>query len=139
MFNQSNREEHLSYFGLPLTNQDLLRIWVHKIGRTSLAQNKSTWIFSDHFIPAAKSKLRPYKYPTQNLLTTSHTTPARPRKPPQPRTVPEPSNESESDEQDAPERRSIRIRVCDDSQAEIAHLKDTVRLWRQRLYSFRKL
>ena len=62
------------------------------------------------------------------MPTRSHTTPARLSKPPKPRTVPEPSPETDSDKQDAPEHKSIGIQVCDDSQAEIPHHKDTVRV-----------
>ena len=125
--NRSNREAHLSYFSLPLTNKRLLKIWVHKIGRTNLQRNSTTRVCSDHFVLAAKRKLRPDEYPTQNLPTRSHTTPARPRKPPRPRTVPEPFSETDSDEQDTPERRSIGIQVCDDSPVKITYLKDTVK------------
>ena len=112
---------------LPLTNKRLLKIWVHKIGRTSLLRNSTTWVCSDHFVLAAKRKLRPDEFPTQKSPTRSHTTPARPRKPPKPRIVPEPFSETDSDEQDTPERRSIGIQVCDDSTVEITYLKETVK------------
>ena len=124
----SNRSKtHLTYFSLPLTNKRLLKIWVHKNGRTNLQRISTctTPVCSHHFVSAAKRKLRPDEYPTQNLPTRSHATPARPRKLPKPTTVPEPSPETDSDEQDTPECRSIGIQVCDDSQVEITYLKDT--------------
>ena len=34
--NRSDRETHLSYHCLPLTNKKLLQVWVHNIGRKNL-------------------------------------------------------------------------------------------------------
>ena len=86
--NRSNRETELSYFGLPLSNKKLLRIWVHKIRRTNLPLNQNTRICSNHFVSAAKRKLRPGEYPTLNLPLPSHTKVVKPRKSPKVRAVP---------------------------------------------------
>ena len=88
-YNRSNRETELSYFGLPLTNKRLLKIWVYKIGRTNLPVNANTRVCSNHFVSAAKRKLRPDEYPTLNLPNRSDTRSVTLRKAPKVRVIPE--------------------------------------------------
>ena len=93
--NRSNREVYRSYFGLPLYNKVLLKMWIHKIGRENLPINTNTRIFSDHFVSAAKRKLRPDEYPTLSLPVHSHATTTKPRRPPTVRTPESPSVDSD--------------------------------------------
>ena len=128
--NRSNRDTTVSYFGLPLKNKPLLKVWIHKIGRQNLPLNSNTRICSNHFVSATKRKLRPDEYPTINLPQRSHTTVVRPRKPPKTRTIPEPPSEtSDSEEADMVEcesKTSVGTQVCDGSKELIEQLKETV-------------
>ena len=98
--NRSNRDTAISYFGLPLKNKSLLRVWIHEIGRENLPLNNNTRICSSHFVSAAKRKLRPDEYPTMNLPQRSHATVVKPRKPPKTRTIPKPLSETSDGEED---------------------------------------
>lgn len=45
--NHSDRERHLTYHSLPLKNVSLLRIWIHKIGRSNLPINSNSRVCSE--------------------------------------------------------------------------------------------
>lgn len=79
---RSDRETHLSFHALPLTNKSLLKRWIHQIGRTNLPINSSTRVCSRHFRNSRGRKLRRDEYPTENLpqLATRVSTPT-PRRP----------------------------------------------------------
>ena len=97
--NRSNREVEVSYFKLPLNNKPLLKTWIHKIRWKNLPLNANTRICSDHFVSAAKRKLRPDKFPTLGLPVRSHVTITKPRKPHTVRAISEPPSESSSKEE----------------------------------------
>jgi hypothetical protein len=78
--NRSDRETTLSYFGLPLKDKQLLKIWINKIGRSNLPLTKSSRVCSSHFVYATQRRLRVDEYPTINLPVL--TTPIRKRKSP---------------------------------------------------------
>ena len=79
---RSERETHLSFHALPLSNKSLLKRWIHQIGRTNLPINSSTRVCSRHFRCSLGRKLRRDEYPTENLpqLATRVSTPT-PRRP----------------------------------------------------------
>ena len=62
-------------------------MWIHKIGRSNLAQKSNTRVCSDHFLNSRGRKLRQDEFPTQKLpkLTTSKASPKK-RKSPKRRT-----------------------------------------------------
>ena len=127
--NRSNREVNRSYFGLPLHNKVLLKTWIHKIGRENLPINANTRICSDHFVSAAKRKLRPDEYPTLSLPVRSHATTTKPRRPPTVRTIPESPSEDSDEEvsliaEDS--TKSVAIQASDGSLEVIEMLKGTV-------------
>ena len=129
--NRSNRDTAISYFGLPLKNKSLLRVWIHKIGRENLPLNNNTRICSSHFVSAAKRKLRPDEYPTMNLPQRSHATVVKPRKPPKTRTIPKPLSETSDSEEDMVDldcqsKISVGTQVSDGSEDLIERLKETV-------------
>lgn len=129
--NRSNRETELSYFGLPLKNKALLKVWMQKIWRDNLPLNNNTRIFSEHFVSASKRKLRPDEYPSLKLPQASHTTIFKLRKPPKQRTVPERSTETSSNEEDIPDEddriNNIGTQANDGSKKLIEQLKETVK------------
>ena len=85
----SDRECYLSYFSLPLQNKPLLKVWIHRIGRSNLPVNASTRICSQHFIKAERRLLRRDEAPTENLpQLRTHVTPPVRRKPPKERQAP---------------------------------------------------
>jgi len=92
-------ETELSYFGFSFTNKKLLKVWVYKISQTNLPVNVNTRVFSNHFVSAAKGKLRPDEYPTLNLPIRSHTRSVMPRKAPKVRVIPEAIPTETSDEE----------------------------------------
>ena len=102
--NRSDRESHLSFFGLPLKKKALLKQWIHLIGRKNLPVNSHTRICSCHFEHAAGRRLRPDEVPSLYLpvLTTSRNKMA-PRRPPRQRPfvhiVPDTNSEDSTDEQ----------------------------------------
>ncbi len=55
--NRSDRESHLSYFGLPLKNKSLLKKWIHVVCRKNLLINSNTKICSEHFVNAHGRRL----------------------------------------------------------------------------------
>ena len=71
--NCSNRNTSVSFYALPLKNKKLLKIWIHKIGKSNLPINKSTRICSDHFVNAAGRRLRLDEYPLINIPILSTT------------------------------------------------------------------
>ena len=75
--NRSDRERNLSYFGLPLQNQRLLKLWIHQIGRTNLPVNGSTRICSRHFQNATGRKLRTDEAPSERLPKSVRAAPSR--------------------------------------------------------------
>ena len=74
---RSDRETHLPFHALPLSNKALLKRWVHQIGRTNLPINPSTRVCSRHFKNSHGRKLRCDECPTENLpqLATRVSTP----------------------------------------------------------------
>lgn len=98
---RSDRERHLSFFGLPLKNKSVLRQWVHLIGRKNLPINSHTRICSSHFIQATGRLLRPDEVPSQNLpvLTTSASM-LTPRRPPRERPFESVSLRTDSEDHD---------------------------------------
>ena len=70
------------YYGLPLKNKNLLKEWIHKIGRKNLPLNSSTRICSDHFLNASGRLLRKSEAPSQNLPLVRKNCPASKRKSP---------------------------------------------------------
>ena len=127
--NRSNREVNRSYFGLPLHNKVLLKTWIHKIGRENLPINANTRICSDHFVSAAKRKLRPDEYPTLSLPVRSHATTTKPRRPPTVRTIPESPSEDSDEEVSliaGDSTKSVAIQASDGSLEVIEMLKGTV-------------
>lgn len=82
---RSDRETHLSYFGLPLRDKKLLKLWIHRIGRTNLPVNGSTKVCSCHFQNATGRRLRPDESPSVNLPKPS--TPGASRRPPRARSL----------------------------------------------------
>ena len=75
--NRSDREAHLSYFGLPLKNKTLLKRWVHVICRKNLPLNKNTRICSEHFVNARGRRLYPNEAPSLLLPCSTKTKKAR--------------------------------------------------------------
>ena len=59
--NRSDREFHLSYHRLPLKNNHVLKVWIHRIARKNLLLNESTRVCS--------RKLRSDEVPTLKLPT----------------------------------------------------------------------
>lgn len=67
---RSDRESHLSYFGLPLKEKMLLKQWVHI---KNLPLNRNMKICSEHFVNACGRRLYPGKVPSLLLPTPSRT------------------------------------------------------------------
>lgn len=65
--NRSDRDSHLSYHRLPLKNKQILKQWIHKIGRTNLPLNDSTRVCSEHFVNSKGRMLQPGEIPTLKL------------------------------------------------------------------------
>ena len=80
--NRSDRESHLSYHRLPLKNNSVLKIWIHKIGRKNLPLNESTRVCSEHFVNSRGRMLRSDEVPTLKLPTLpTQVTPTSSRRP----------------------------------------------------------
>ena len=79
---RSDRDTHLSFHALPLSNKVLLKRWIHQIGRKNLPINTSSRVCSRHFINSYFQVLSPDEYPTENLphlpTKVSIPTPRRP-------------------------------------------------------------
>ena len=93
--------------------------------------NTNTRICSDHFVSAAKRKLRPDEFPTLNLPMSSHTTITKPRKSPTVRSILELPSENSSKEaeenlveQDT--KMSVGTQASDGLEKVIEELKGTV-------------
>ena len=83
----------------------------------------------DHFVSAAKRKLRPDEFPTLGLPVRSHVTITKPRKPPTVRAILEPPSESSSEEESLAEpntKVNVGMQASDGSQQEIKELKGTI-------------
>ena len=78
--NRSDREGHLSFFRLPLTNKSLLKVWIHRIGRKNLRLNANTRICSEHFKAATKRQLQSDEYLTLRLPVLATTVKMKQRK-----------------------------------------------------------
>ena len=79
---RSDRDKHLSFHTLPLSNKVLLKRWIHQIGRKNLPINASSRVCSKHFINSHFRLLRPDEYPTQNLpQLPTHVSVPTPRRP----------------------------------------------------------
>ena len=63
----SFRETHLSFFTLPLKRKQLLKQWVHAIGRKNLPVNSHTRVCSDHFVEANRRLFRLNEVPSLGL------------------------------------------------------------------------
>ncbi len=95
--NQSDHESHLSYHRLPLKNKQVLKIWIHKIGRKQLPLNESTRVCSEHFVNSNGRMLRSDETPTLNLPTLPTRAAPNPSRRPLIRyTLPESTNQLES-------------------------------------------
>ena len=81
--NRSDRDTNRTYHCLPLKNHQLLRVWIHKIGRSNLPLKSNTRICSDHFAKSRGRKLRVDEYPTLGLpkLPTRKTSPQKRKAP----------------------------------------------------------
>ena len=64
---RSNKDKHLSFHALPLSNKTLLKRWIQLIGRKNLPINSNSRVCSKHFNNSHSRVLRPDEYPTQNL------------------------------------------------------------------------
>ena len=107
----------------------MLKTWIHKIRQENLPVNTNTRIRSDHYVSAAKRKLRPDEYPTQSLPVRSHATTTKHRRPPTVRTIPEsPSEDSDEEVSLIAEdnTKSLAIQASDGSLEVIEMLKGTV-------------
>ena len=62
------KQTSLSYFELPLKWKDVLKKWVHRIGRKNLSINKETCVCSEHFVNAARRLLRIAEVPSLKLF-----------------------------------------------------------------------
>ena len=51
---QIDQKKHL-FYGLPLKNKKLLKVWIHKIGRKNLPINRNSRVCSDYFIHGLNS------------------------------------------------------------------------------------
>ena len=114
---RSDRDHHLSFHCLPLTNKPLLKQWLHQIGRKNAPVNKNSRVCSKHFSRSHLRKLRPDEYPTEHLpkLATRVTT-ATPRRPLLCRLLRE-NEDDESDDSDRieePPTREIGVNTEDD-------------------------
>ena len=65
--NRSDRETHLTFHRLPLKRKELLKEWIHKIGRKNLPLNPSTRVCSEHFVNSRGRMLRSDEVPSVNL------------------------------------------------------------------------
>ena len=65
--NRSDRETHLSYHRLPLKRKNILKEWIHKVGRVNLPLNESTRVCSEHFVKSTGRMLQPNEVPSQKL------------------------------------------------------------------------
>ena len=65
--NESTKQTSLSYFKLPMKRKDVLRKWVHRIGRKNLPINEETRVCSEHFVNAADRRLRIDEVPSLKL------------------------------------------------------------------------
>ena len=81
--NKSNRNKQLSFHRLPLNNNRLLCVWIHKIGRKNLPLNDSSRVCSAHFENCGGRLLRPHESPCLKLpkLPTQVSTPSKRRSP----------------------------------------------------------
>ena len=79
---RSDRDTHLSFHALPLSNKALLKRWIHQIGMKNLPINSSSRVCSRHFKNSHGRKLRCGEYPSESLpqLATRVATPT-PRRP----------------------------------------------------------
>ena len=139
--NRSDSETIRSYFHLPLKRKEVLKIWVHTIGRKSVPINGSTRVCSDHFVNVTGRLLRPDQYPMVNLpvlhITTSQ---AKPRKLLAVRAVqPVDTSPNASDEEESSEEMSImadaEIQVSDDSKNVLAELSKKISCLEEQLHA----
>ena len=80
---RSNRERHLSFHSLPLSNKRMLKQWIRVIGRKNLPLNSSSRVCSRHFKNSEGRKLRSDEFPTENMPQIAIRVPSRaPRRPP---------------------------------------------------------
>ena len=98
---RSDREHHLSYFGLPLKNKSILKQWVHRIGRKNLPINSYTRVCSSHFVQAAGRRLRPDEVPSLNLPVLTSVAKSTPRRPPKERAFQGMSTRVDSEAEDS--------------------------------------
>ena len=88
-----------SYHTLPLSSKNLMKIWIHKIGRKKLTLTKLTRVCSRHFVNSKNRKLRCDEYPTLNLpkLSTHVSQPRKRRLPKKREVIPVERMESSTD------------------------------------------
>ena len=82
--NNSRKKPQLSFFTLPLKRKDILKKWIHVIGRKNLPVNGNTRVCEEHFVNASRRLLRPDEVPTLGLPGSVKQN--QPRKPPKNRT-----------------------------------------------------
>ena len=125
--NRSSRECHLSYFALPLKNKQLLRNWIHKIGRKNLPINTSTHICSENFVNATGRHLCPDEYPSVKLPVLSTAISTTRRKPPKEQLSTNLNVINNSDEAEELTR-DISVNTEPDWDSEISQLKKKINL-----------
>lgn len=133
---RSNRERHLTFHSLPLSNKRLLKQWVHQIGRKNLPINACSRVCSRHFKNSCGRRLRCDEYPTENLpqLATRVSTQA-PRRPPLSRRTT--STVSQVTDLEEPARKEVGVNTdaYDDEvaklRARVTELEEEVTILRQ--------
>ena len=83
--NDSVTHQNVSFHRLPLKKKQLLKIWIHKIGRKTLPLNSNSRVCSSHFVNSFGWCLRQDEFPTENLPSLPTRVTSRPRKLPRER------------------------------------------------------
>ena len=100
--NRSDRQEHLSFFRLPLKNRSLLKQWIHLIKRQNLPIHENTRICSEHFVNAAGRHLRIDEVPSLQLPSSTHGATRLKRKSPKQRPFLYSDNTPQDDDHEIP-------------------------------------
>ena len=66
---RSGKGKKLTFQLLPLSNNSLLKRWIHQIGRKNLPVNRNSRVCNNHFIDSVGRRLSPDEVPTENLPT----------------------------------------------------------------------
>ena len=116
--NRSDRESHLSYFGLPLKNKALLKQWVHVIRWKNLPLTRNAKICSKHFNNACGRCLYSDEVPSRLLPTQTVVSTRR-----QPRRRTTPSSEVATVET---EEESKEVSTQTDVSSELLSMKEKI-------------